>query len=71
MNISAKTVQQAGTFDRYTDAIILPGIIRICEDAFKACSSLVHVQLPNTVRYIESEAFGVCSSLTSVVTEPR
>lgn len=43
--------------DNITEVILPEGIVRINCDAFSNCTSLTHVQLPNTLKIIENEAF--------------
>ncbi len=49
------------------NAIILPeGIVRIFDGAFFGCGSLSYIELPSTLEYIESNAFGSCFNLTEI-----
>lgn len=46
--------------------VVVQGITSVVENAFYGCSSLVSINLPNTVTSIGNNAFYGCSSLTSI-----
>ena len=60
----------------YTGSIRIPesisytghnlSVVGIDKSAFKDCSSIVSIDIPNTITTIESEAFSGCSSLASI-----
>lgn len=45
---------------------VVPGVTRIAESAFKNCTLLKQVSIPNTVTSIGSLAFSGCSTLSSI-----
>ena len=47
-------------------AIILDGAMEIGELAFKGCTSLESITIPESVREIEEYAFDGCTSLTTI-----
>ena len=75
--ISSKTVEvtYCSNTNFYKNAIIIPDIIEygwayrvvsIGEEAFKDCSGLTSITIPNSVTSIKNKAFSGCSGLTSI-----
>ena len=56
-----------GTMPANTSIAIKEGTIVICDVAFRNCSGLVSVTIPNSVTNIGKEAFKNCNNLTSVI----
>ena len=52
--------------DKYVHVIVDDGITSIGYDAFWGCSSLMSIEIPQSVEYIKDGAFWDCSSLTSI-----
>lgn len=47
-------------------SIKIPSVERISANAFDGCESLLHVELSNDTKYIETHAFQFCTSLKSI-----
>ena len=69
-NLSVLDLSEArfveGGVDYYYDGYCYTSNDIIGEHAFSGCSSLTSVNIPSSVKWIESYAFSGCSSLTSV-----
>lgn len=73
---ASKTAKVTYGDNLYTGSISIPesisytghnlSVVGIAEAAFKDCSSIVSIHIPNTITTIESEAFSGCSSLVSI-----
>lgn len=50
-----------------TSVIVSEGVTKIGNYAFKGCTNLKNVSLPNTLKSLGVEAFHSCSSLTSII----
>ena len=55
-----------GTMPSNSHIILKDGTVRIANGAFKGCSGLTSVEIPNSVTSIGENAFNDCSGLTSV-----
>ena len=74
---SGVTVVNKGSFNTYSGYVTIPEtvsyngqtytVITIGYQAFKNCTGLTNVSIPNTVWGISNEAFAGCTSLTSIV----
>ena len=53
--------------NRITTVYLLDGLLSIERRAFADCSSLLEIEIPETVSYIGSEAFSGCSSLETLI----
>lgn len=58
---------ESGAFDTFTSAEITSAVTSIDVSAFKRCSGLTGVSMPDSVTRIGNTAFNSCSSLQSVV----
>ena len=56
-----------GTMPANTTIKVKDGVTSIGAAAFAGCSSLVGIELPNSLLYIQYQAFAGCSSLTEVL----
>ena len=75
-NQTSVTVQNNGNFNTYSGDIVVPptvvyndGIYTVTSigyQAFKDCTDLTSVRLPENISYIMNEAFMNCTSLTSI-----
>ena len=52
--------------DNWSDLQIDVDTIRVCDRAFEGCSSLINIELPNSVTSIGDNAFWECSNLENV-----
>jgi len=50
-----------------TEADIKPGTVKICVDAFRNCTALNRITLPDSLEIIEDRAFQNCRKLTQIV----
>ena len=76
LDSEAKTAEVTSKPDRYKDDVIIPETVRYNETiynvntigwaAFKNCSGLTSVTIPNSVTFIDNHAFQFCSGLTSI-----
>ena len=71
LNTDGKTYSVIGINTDKTDIVIKPiyktySVTAIAENAFKNCSSLTRITIPDSVTSIDNSAFFGCSSLTSV-----
>ena len=75
-NQTSVTVQNNGSFNAYSGDVVIPPTVvyndltytvtSIGYQAFKDCSDLTSVRLPENIVYIMNEAFMNCTSLTSI-----
>ncbi len=49
-----------------TDAVIKPGTVKICVDAFRNCTSLTSIGLPESLLELEDRAFQNCRKLREI-----
>lgn len=72
-SITEEMVQKTGQFDKYTVARVEWGVTRLEQRAFRYCSSLIDVSLPESVVYLGQEVFigfkGSSITFPSSVTE--
>jgi len=59
--------QYKGTMPENTTIELMHATTGIADQAFKDCTGLVSINMPNTVRHIGQEAFAGCNQLTSMV----
>ncbi len=76
-NKTATVTYRDQNYNSYTGEVVIPASVEyndeeyavtsIGSEAFRSCSSLKAVRIPNSVKSIGSDAFCGCSSLTSIV----
>lgn len=76
-NNRTKTIEVTSNPNKYVGNIIIPSMItyeevdynvtRIGSDAFKDCTDLTSITIPNSVTYFASGSFEGCANLTLVV----
>ena len=64
--VNCNIPQDAFSYAKFTKVIIGDGVDKIGNSAFRNCSNLTSITLPNTVTSIDDYAFGNCSSLASI-----
>ena len=64
--VNCNIPQDAFYYAKFTKAIIGEGVEKIGRSAFRCCSNLISITLPNTITSIGNNAFSECSSLTSI-----
>lgn len=52
--------------EQITEVVIMPGIYKICGNAFQRCSALTSISLPEGITEIQMGAFKSCTELMSV-----
>lgn len=58
--------QYKGEMPNASSISLLEGTVGIAENAFKGCTALLSIEIPNSVSHIGTNAFQGCSSITSI-----
>ena len=76
VEVTYKGISYSEYFDEYTGSIVIPDIVvyndvvysvaSIGKSAFKICTEITSIKIPNTVTSIENDAFNGCSGLKEI-----